>query len=170
MKPWKIWFWSTIGVLLMCIIAVFSALWNYLSTGWEAERTAAQVALDSTPLQALTDYTVYSGPGGVEDVFRGQDSFHRTGIAFIRSAHELAYIPAQRIIPQEEAGLLAKRYVGQSYHSGFRVTEASLGALSNSAKYALHTTAKFVWEVTYRAQTQYGYLYIDAVTGALLWK
>lgn len=164
MRSWQMWFWGILLFLVFVAGLIFMSLWRDLSTYWNTEQSTAQIALNQTPLSHLTQHDVYSGPGGVEDVFLGRNTFKQLGYAFVRlHPTTVEYIPYQDIIPATEALRFAKRYVNHPL-------EAVPGTLTPALQARLKTTTPVVWEITYQRTKQYGYLYLDASNGQKLWK
>lgn len=159
MKIWKLWLAGSCAVVGLAVVAILAAVWNDLSPFWRTQATTAQYALNHTPLDAIASSTTYSGPGGVEQVFVGHDVFGRAGVAIVSVRPLTAvFTPTHALVSHAQVIALAHRY-------GPDPASATLGYLSPGERRLAHTTATFVWEITYRARGQYRYVYLNALTG-----
>ncbi|AEJ43469.1 hypothetical protein TC41_1537 [Alicyclobacillus acidocaldarius subsp. acidocaldarius Tc-4-1] len=145
-------------------IGVLMYFWNLLSPYWQAEQQAATYVLDHTPLDRLESYSVFTA-AGVEDVFRGQDSFGRTWYAFYIPAMRRAFVlPSTSILPADE---VKKRALAR----GIEVQSVTLGYVSSDEEapsWAKAGTA--VYEVMGRSNGRLAFFYFNATTGQLLWQ
>ncbi|MDI9260745.1 hypothetical protein [Alicyclobacillus sendaiensis] len=157
--------WTSVPIAMVVIgIGVLTYLWNLLTPYWAAEQKAAAYVLNHTPLDRLESYSVFTA-AGVEDVFRGEDSFGRTWYAF--------YIPAmQRAFVLPSTAVLASGEVKKRAASrGLEVQSITLGYVASeegAPSWAKSGTA--VYEVMGRLNGRLAFLYFNAKTGQLLWQ
>jgi uncharacterized protein YpmB len=165
MATWRIWFWSTFAVLVLGAVALLSAIWNNLSSAWDIEARAAQVALDQSPLDHIQAHDVFTADG-VQEVFEGVDAFGRKWYAFVYGSPFVV-----QAVP--DSALTAKDRVLKSAMQQLHIhpREIHLGYLDDNQQARFHTTTDVVYEVvgdTPSGNTEY--VYFDARTGKFIWK
>ncbi|KRW91456.1 hypothetical protein SD51_08935 [Alicyclobacillus tengchongensis] len=163
MKNWKVWAVTVPAILIMMGAAVVAWLWRNLSTNWAAEQTAAQFVLNHTPIDHLQAYHVFTA-SGLEDVFQGTDAFHREWYAFyLPTVHESYAVPAANILSPSKVAATAKAL-------GVKLQATSLGYVTAEAADTLPASQHLVYEIKGTTGSKLTFLYLDAVTGRVLWK
>lgn len=162
MSTWKIWVTSIVMIILIAIVALFSAIWNNISTEWKWESVSAQYALNHSPLEELTRHSVFTASGD-EEVFYGYDVFHRPWYVFVRSNPlHVQSVPAEQLLNKKQ---ILKEF---TYHYKMTVMNLSIGDLSSQTASLMNTKAKFVWEAYGKINGRFTYLYLNAQTGNLV--
>jgi uncharacterized protein YpmB len=164
MKSWQIWT-SVLGcIAILGAGALTVAVWNNISTEWDYEATAAQYALNHTPIDHLTTHDVFTGSGD-EEVFSGQDTFGRKWYAFVsKTPFAASSVPAQGILTNQQ--IRAK--VENKFH--MKVRSLHLGYLNDATTELFHTKSRIVFEVYGSVGNQNEYLYLDAYNGTVIWQ
>lgn len=165
MKAWKVWTTIASVIVLGTAVGITTALWNNISSEWQVESNAAQYALNHSPIDHILTHSVFTG-SQAQEVFFGTDAFKRPWYAFVYgSPFTIESVPA--------TGLLTKAAVNkQMTNQKIQPLQDALGYLNPDTQAALNTTSTVVWEV-YGRQTSSGkfmYVYVNAQTGAIVWK
>lgn len=165
MKAWKIWTGAAIVVVLGAVSTVTAVLWNNVSSEWQVEQNAAQFALNHSPINHITEHSVFTA-SQAQEVFLGTDAFHRLWYAFVYgSPFTVQSVPAANLLTQTAVDKKV-----ESQH--IRPIQDTIGYLNPETQAACNTTATIVWEVYGRegAAGKFVYLFVDARTGKIVWK
>jgi uncharacterized protein YpmB len=164
MAAWRIWFWSIFTILVLGAVALVSALWNNLSSAWNVEASAAQFALDQSPIDRIQAHDVFTADG-VQEVFEGVDAFGRKWYAFVYgSPFVVQAVPESDVVPKDRVwkNAMQLHIHPQAIH---------LGYLDDNQQARFHTNSNVVYEVVGDGPggtTEYAYF--DGRTGKLVWK
>ncbi len=162
MKAWTIWISTILVILIMAAIFIGTSIWNDLAGEWTVEQTAAQYALNHSPLSSITKQNVFTG-NGVEDVFQGKDAFGRGWFVVVYGQ------PYKIRSIQTSAVANSKLITAEAVKDGLNVMGTHFGYLDQTGRSQLGTNVNFVWEVYGKSTTgNYQYAYFDAKTGKLL--
>ncbi len=164
MKTWKVWTTILLSVVVLSAGALTVAVWKNISTEWEYEGTAAQYALNHTPIDHLQTHDVFTGSGD-EEVFSGIDTFGRRWFAFLSGTpFTVTSVLADGILTSKQI----KTKVMSINH--LKVISAHLGYLNYATTALFNTKSKVVWEVYGSVGNKNEYLYLDAYTGTVIWQ
>lgn len=163
MRMWKVWLITIPLILAMICAAVCVALWKNMSSYWAAETSAAQYVLDHTPISKLESYQVFTA-SGVEDVFKGTDTFNHAWYAF--------YIPTEGTCYSIEANKLVtqKQIADQMSKLHIHTQQCTIGYVTDQSAKFLHPTDDVVFEIHGTMKGKSTFVYLDAVTGRVLGK
>ncbi len=162
MKAWQIWTFTTVLILIAVVSVGWAALWKNLASEWSVEASAAQYALNHSPLQSITKHDVFTGDGA-EEVFEGKDAFGRGWYVMVSGT------PPQAHSVQVQALKASNVIRAEASHSGLQVISTHLGYLDSQGQSQLGTNASFIWEVYGKTQTgTYQYAYYNAENGKLI--
>ncbi|QSO53484.1 hypothetical protein JZ785_06420 [Alicyclobacillus curvatus] len=162
MKAWTIWLSTLLFLLIIAAIFVGTSLWNNLASEWKVEQTAAQYALNHSPLKSIAEHDVFTG-NGVEEVFQGKDAFGRGWFVVVYGK------PYSIRSIQTSAVKNSKLIKADAENSGLQVIATHFGYLDQTGRSQVGTNTDFVWEVYGKSKKgNYQYVYFDAKTGRLL--
>ncbi|RIV25692.1 hypothetical protein D2Q93_06085 [Alicyclobacillaceae bacterium I2511] len=159
MRHWKRWL-TLSGLALVVIATAFIwAVWNSLSSEWRIEASAAQYALNHSPMQQLTSYSVFTG-AGAQEVFTGKDGFGRKWVAFV-------YGPPYAVKSVPSTGMWSATRLTKSLKlQHITPVHLNLGYFNAAARESFHTAADVVWECYVRLPSGLlAYIYYDAYSG-----
>lgn len=160
MKTWKLWTFGSLFVIVLAAVAVTSAVWNNLSHEWSVEESAAQFALNHSPIDAITGHDVFTA-NDAEEVFYGTDSFGRKWISFVSGSPFTVH-------SVEGAGILSEQKIRNiAQKQGEKVISVHLGYMNTNAA-GTTQTSDVVWEVYAQIKGSYKYYFYDAKTGHVL--
>lgn len=164
MAAWRVWFWSIFIVLVIAASALFAGVWNNLSNEWSVETSAAQFALNESPLVHIDAHDVFTA-ADVQESFFGTDTFGRKWYAFVYGSPFVVHtVPASDVLSKEN---IVKKVALQH----ITPREVHLGYLDQQQQERLHTESNIVYEVVGSGPTGgTEYVYIDAKTGKVAWK
>lgn len=164
MNSAKIWLITGCLIVAMAAAGAGLALWNQVDNEWQAEASAAEYALNHSPLEKISGHIVFTG-GNVQEVFYGDDMFGRKWYTFVTENPLHAYsIPASKVIPKQKVEQLARA-------ARIEPVDVELGYVPASNR--LSTKPKqdqIVWEVYGYHGGKSEYVYYDAVSGKRLWQ
>ncbi|MBX6352838.1 MAG: hypothetical protein IRZ10_05830 [Thermoflavifilum sp.] len=163
----KTWQWATttvLGLLVVAGVAAGTSLWFHLEPEWEVETSAAQFALDHSPLQHIEQHQVFTADG-VEQVFAGQDAWGNRWTVFVSG-------PPWTWHAVKTGDLVSEQTVErQARGHGYEVLSCVPGWLNATLVADLHAQTQVVYEVhALDAKGQTWYALVDAKTGQWLWK
>lgn len=161
MKTWKVWAITAPILALLILFGICIWLWNMISTNWGPEEKAAQYVLNHTPINHLESYQVFTA-SGVEDVFRGTDSFSHEWYAF--------YIPAQNKAYSFRVGSFVGEQQIQNELSkqNVHISSMTIGYVTDQAANTVKPSSHVIYEISGTKAGQPTYLYVDARTGDVL--
>jgi uncharacterized protein YpmB len=162
MKMWKIWLVSATAVATLGVVALACAVWNNLSSEWNVEATAAQFALDKSPINHIDSHDIFTA-SGAQEVFGGSDVFGRKWYAFVYgSPFTVKYVASDGILTQEQI-------ISSAMKVHLKPLKEQIGYLDSYAQSTFHTDADVIWEVYAKnASGQSVYVYFDARSGNTL--
>lgn len=159
MKLWKLWTSLAAVVLTFGLVALLAALWNNLSSDWNVEASAAQFALDKSPIEHIDAHDIFTA-ASAQEVFTGTDVFGRHWYAFVfGSPFTVQSVPTAGILDKTQILAIVKK-------ANLQPLKEQIGYLDSNAQSMFHTQADVIWEVY--AKTSAGqavYRYFDARSG-----
>jgi uncharacterized protein YpmB len=162
MRMWKVWVSLAALVFTFGLVALSAALWNNLSSEWNVEASAAQFALNRSPLQEIDSHDIFTA-AGAQEVFTGADVFGRKWFAFVYgSPFTVKYVPMDGILNKSQMMDILKK-------DHLNPLKEQVGYLDSNAQATFHTQSDVIWEVY--AKTPAGdavYQYYDARSGTKL--
>ncbi|WP_157076346.1 hypothetical protein [Alicyclobacillus kakegawensis] len=165
MNASKIWVITGTLIVLMALIGIGMTLWNEVREEWDVEQSAAQYALNHSPLERIEGHALSTG-AGVQEVFYGRDMFGRSWYTFVTDNPRRAYaVPASQVLAKSKVEQLAER-------AGVTPIDAEPAYVPSSLAKTLPASRHVVWEV-YGRQRNSGrseYIFYDAVNGKRLWQ
>jgi uncharacterized protein YpmB len=164
LKPWKIWTATVIGFLLIVFGAIGIALYRNLDTEWSYQYTAAQRALNHSPISHISHQSTFTDIVS-EEVFQGQDIFGRKWYVFVSGPPWTTNaVQASHVISKTQVDALAKQ-------ESIQPINVQLGYLTDQQSLSFIAPHHTVWQIYGRtAGGKDVYLYLDGQTGKQLWK
>lgn len=165
MTHWKRWTALCVAVAGAIAVVLFIASWDTTSSEWMAERSAAQFALNHSPIERIQHHDVFTG-AGAQEVFYGVDAFGHPWYAFV-------YGNPLTIRSQSAASLLtASAAAKQAKADGLQQPQSEhIGYWGSQAAQSFHVSRGVVWEVYGLVHGgKRAYVYLSATNGKVLWK
>lgn len=166
MKSIKIWVTVVFLILILAAAALAVTLYQNLNSQWQAETTAAQYALNHSPISRIDNHHTFTGDG-LQEVFSGKDVFHQQWYAFVwgvNAPNSIAVVAANSVIAKN-------KIVSAAEKSGIKPNKVSLGYVAQSNNPSLKLSQSVVWEVFgINAKGKQVYEYFDGINGKLVWK
>lgn len=163
MKIWKIWAIGIVVVVLAAVVAIGAAVWNNISSEWQAETQTAQFALDNSSLEHIDNHQVFTA-AGLQEVYFGTDAFHNKVVAFVYgSPLEVYTVPQTELVTESSIQTEAEK-------SGVKIKSIALGYLSPDSEQMLGiNNTNVIYEVYGTGPNQHDvYDYFDAMSGKLV--
>lgn len=165
MKTLKIWLTVIFISIILVLAALVLALYRNLNSQWQAETTAAQYALNHSPISHIDSYQVFTSDG-LEDVFTGTDVFSQKWYTFVAesgSQLNVHTVSATDVISKNKVEAAA---AARHIHP-VRVILGYVGTNNT----AIHVSQAVVWEVYgTNAAGKHVYEYFDGKTGKFVWQ
>lgn len=158
--------WLILGGIFVVGLAcaLTAAVWNSISSEWSVEYSAAEYALNHSPIDRIQRHDVFTA-AGAQEVFYGIDPFGQPWYVFVYGT------PFSVQVQSAKGVMTAAKAAQTAKQDGLHVISEHIGYLDSTAAATFHTNAGAVWEVYGQTSAhKHAYLYLDATTGKSIWK